>query len=82
VVRKKAAAGEVVAKRDLAILLFFLTTGRRRNEVIGLSGGTSSGAKGCSSSAVKLKAETTSSAKCGTGRCGRRSSITLKRVAG
>ena len=39
VVRKKAASGDVVAKRDLAILLFFLTTGMRRNEVIGLRGG-------------------------------------------
>jgi integrase len=39
VVRKKAASGDVVAKRDLAILLFFLTTGMRRNEVMGLRGG-------------------------------------------
>lgn len=39
VVRKKTASGDVVAKRDLAILLFFLTTGMRRNEVIGLRGG-------------------------------------------
>jgi integrase len=39
VVRSKAATGEVVAKRDLAILLFLLLTGMRRSEVIGLRGG-------------------------------------------
>lgn len=39
VVKSKAAAGEIVAKRDLAILLFFLATGMRRSEVIGLRGG-------------------------------------------
>lgn len=39
VVRGKASGGDVVAKRDLAILLFFLVTGMRRSEVIGLRGG-------------------------------------------
>jgi integrase len=39
VVRKRAAKGEIIAKRDLAILLFFLLTGMRRSEVIGLRGG-------------------------------------------
>lgn len=39
VVRTKAETGDVVAKRDLAILLFFLATGMRRSEVIGLRGG-------------------------------------------
>lgn len=39
VVRKRAASGEVVAKRDLAILLFLLVTGMRRSEVLGLRGG-------------------------------------------
>jgi integrase len=40
VVRKRAAKGDIIAKRDLAILLFFLLTGIRRSEVIGLRGGT------------------------------------------
>lgn len=39
VVRAKAAAGEVVGKRDYALLLFYLVTGMRRQEVIGLRGG-------------------------------------------
>lgn len=39
VVRRKAAIGGIVAKRDLAILLFLLLTGMRRSEVIGLRGG-------------------------------------------
>lgn len=38
VVRKKAASGDPVGRRDYAILLFFVTTGMRRNEVIGLRG--------------------------------------------
>src|SRR5215218_6010952 len=38
-VRAKAAAGEVVGKRDYALLLFYLVTGMRRQEVIGLRGG-------------------------------------------
>lgn len=38
VVRKKAEAGEVTGKRDYALLLFFITTGMRRREVIGLRG--------------------------------------------
>jgi integrase len=38
-VRAKAAAGEVVGKRDYALLLFYLTTGMRREEVISLKGG-------------------------------------------
>ena len=38
VVRKKAASGGPVGKRDYAILLFFVTTGMRRNEVMGLRG--------------------------------------------
>jgi integrase/recombinase XerC len=38
VVRKKAASGDMVGKRDYAILLFFVTTGMRRNEVISLRG--------------------------------------------
>jgi site-specific recombinase XerD len=37
-VRKKAEAGEVTGKRDYALLLFFITTGMRRREVIGLRG--------------------------------------------
>jgi integrase/recombinase XerC len=39
VVRSKAATGDIVAKRDLAILLFLLLTGMRRSEVFGLRGG-------------------------------------------
>jgi integrase len=39
VVRAKAAAGEIVGKRDYALLLFYLVTGMRRQEVIGLRGG-------------------------------------------
>ena len=39
VVRKRAADGDLTAKRDLAILLFFFATGMRRSEVIGLRGG-------------------------------------------
>jgi integrase/recombinase XerC len=39
VVRRRAKAGDIVAKRDLAILLFFLATGMHRSEVINLRGG-------------------------------------------
>ena len=39
VVRGKASGGNPAVKRDLAILLFFLATGMRRSEVIGLRGG-------------------------------------------
>jgi integrase len=38
-VRSKAAAGDVVGKRDYALLLFYLVTGMRRQEVISLRGG-------------------------------------------
>jgi site-specific recombinase XerD len=38
VVRKKSEAGEITGKRDYALLLFFITTGMRRMEVIGLRG--------------------------------------------
>jgi integrase len=38
VVSEKAAAGDVVGKRDYALLLFYLTTGMRRAEVISLRG--------------------------------------------
>jgi integrase len=38
VVRGRAEAGSVVAKRDYALLLFFFLTGLRRNEVISLRG--------------------------------------------
>jgi integrase/recombinase XerC len=37
-VRRRAAAGDVVGKRDYALLLMFITTGMRRQEVIGLRG--------------------------------------------
>jgi integrase len=37
-VRNKAGAGGVVAKRDYALLLFYLVTGMRRSEVINLRG--------------------------------------------
>jgi integrase len=39
IVRAKAAAGDVVGKRDYALLLFYLVTGMRRQEVISLRGG-------------------------------------------
>ncbi|MET0626325.1 MAG: site-specific integrase [Pyrinomonadaceae bacterium] len=39
VLGEKAAAGDVVGKRDYALLLFYLTTGMRRQEVISLRGG-------------------------------------------
>lgn len=39
VVRKKAEGGDLVGKRDYALLLFYLVTGMRRQEVIGLCGG-------------------------------------------
>jgi len=39
VVSEKAAGGGVVGKRDYALLLFYLTTGMRRQEVISLRGG-------------------------------------------
>jgi integrase len=39
VVAEKAAGGDVVGKRDYALLLFYLTTGMRREEVISLRGG-------------------------------------------
>lgn len=38
VVRQKAGAGDVVGKRDYALLLMFITTGMRRQEVMGLRG--------------------------------------------
>lgn len=38
-VRAKAAAGEIVGKRDYALLLFYLVTGMRRQEVVSLRGG-------------------------------------------
>ncbi len=38
VVMQRAASGDVVGKRDYALLLFFITTGLRRREVIGLRG--------------------------------------------
>lgn len=39
VVKAKADGGDVVGKRDYALLLFFLVTGMRRQEVISLRGG-------------------------------------------
>lgn len=39
VVSEKAARGDIVGKRDYALLLFYLTTGMRRQEVISLRGG-------------------------------------------
>jgi integrase len=39
VVSDKASCGDVVGKRDYALLLFYLTTGMRRQEVISLGGG-------------------------------------------
>ena len=39
VVSEKAAGGDVIGKRDYALLLFYLTTGMRRQEVISLRGG-------------------------------------------
>lgn len=39
VVSEKAAKGDIVGKRDYALLLFYLTTGMRRQEVIGMRGG-------------------------------------------
>ncbi len=38
IVRERAATGDVVGKRDYALLLFFITTGMRRQEVVGLRG--------------------------------------------
>jgi integrase/recombinase XerD len=38
VVRERVAAGDVVGKRDYALLLLFITTGMRWQEVIGLRG--------------------------------------------
>lgn len=38
VVRAKGAAGDIVGKRDYALLLFYLVTGMRRQEVISLRG--------------------------------------------
>lgn len=38
VVKQKAAEGDMVGKRDYALLLLFITTGMRRQEVIGLRG--------------------------------------------
>ena len=37
-VRRRAQAGDVVGKRDYALLLLYLATGLRRNEAIGLRG--------------------------------------------
>ena len=38
IVREKALSGDIVGRRDYALLLFFITTGMRRREVIGLRG--------------------------------------------
>ncbi len=38
VVQQKAAGGELVGKRDLALLLLFMATGMRREEIISLRG--------------------------------------------
>jgi integrase len=38
VVRSRADSGEVIGKRDYALLLFYVSTGMRRAEVIGLRG--------------------------------------------
>lgn len=38
IVREKATTGDLIGKRDYALLLFFVTTGMRRQEVIGLRG--------------------------------------------
>lgn len=38
IVREKAIEGDMTGKRDYALLLFFVTTGMRRQEVIGLRG--------------------------------------------
>lgn len=38
VVKAKAATGDIVGKRDYALLLFYVTTGMRRSEVISLRG--------------------------------------------
>ena len=38
IVRAKAETGDIVGKRDYALLLFYLITGMRRQEVIGLRG--------------------------------------------
>jgi site-specific recombinase XerD len=38
IVMDRAATGDIVGKRDYALLLFFITTGMRRQEVIGLRG--------------------------------------------
>ncbi|HEX8142044.1 MAG TPA: site-specific integrase [Pyrinomonadaceae bacterium] len=40
VVSERAATGDIVGKRDYALLLFYLTTGMRRQEVISLRGGS------------------------------------------
>ncbi|HEX7314152.1 MAG TPA: tyrosine-type recombinase/integrase [Pyrinomonadaceae bacterium] len=37
-IRERAAAGDAVGKRDYALLMLFVTTGMRRQEVIGLRG--------------------------------------------
>jgi integrase len=39
-VSNKAGSGDIVGKRDYALLLFYLTTGMRRQEVISLRGGS------------------------------------------
>jgi integrase len=38
VVKAKAASGDIVGKRDLALLLLFIITGMRRNEVLSMHG--------------------------------------------
>jgi site-specific recombinase XerD len=47
VVRQKAATGDLVAKRDLTLLLLFTSTGLRREEVISLRGQDVTVEKGC-----------------------------------
>lgn len=37
-VRKRAATGDTIGKRDYALLLFYITTGMRRQEIISLRG--------------------------------------------
>ena len=38
IVKQKAQTGDVVGKRDYALLLFFLASGKRRNEILSLRG--------------------------------------------
>ncbi len=75
VVRQRAETGDLVAKRDLTLLLLYTSTGLRREEVISMRGQMSQSRRTASSSAGESKAGDTGRGKYKTLRSGQRCSI-------